>query len=139
MIVSVVQGEDRAIAEWIGEKMGVSFHEPYRAFGFIRNDQLFAGSVLNDYYPGGNIEFTHYGPRLFTPEMGAFLADFVFNKLTCARVTAKTRRANVLAQKILMRHGWEFENVQKRYFGPHKSDDAIVYVLWRAKATRWMQ
>ncbi len=128
------------VAEWVGEHMGVTFQEPYRAFGFVGGDgQLFAGSVLNDYYPGGNIEWTHYGPGRLPASALAFLADFVFNQLDCARVTAKTRRANTLVSKLLRRYGWEFEFEQKRYFGPHKDDDAIVYVLWRNKATRWMQ
>ncbi len=139
MRVAVVAGQDKAIAAWVGEKMGVQFQEPLRAFGFVGHDgELFAGSVFNDYYPGGNIEFTHYGPGRFTPEMGEFLIDFVFNQLDCTRVTAKTPRANSSVSKLLLRHGWEFEFVQKRYFGPSKADDAIVYVLHRERACMWI-
>ena len=140
MRVAVLQGEDRAVAQWAGEKLGVTFQEPYRAFGFVGADgELFAASVINHYYPGGNCEWTHYGPGIMPPSMLIFLADFVFVQLDCARVTAKTRRVNTLVQKLLQRYGWEFEFVQKRYFGPTKDEDAIVYVLWRNKATRWMQ
>lgn len=140
MKVSVIQGQDRAIAEWAGQRLGVVFQEPYCAFGFVGDDgELFAASVINDYYPGGNCEWTHYGPGLFSREMGAYLLNFVFNELTAARVTAKTRRGNVLVRKLLPRYGWEFEFVQKRYFGPTKDDDALVYVMWKERALRWIQ
>ncbi len=141
MNVNVIAGEDEAIGQWASEQLGCArFQEPFTAFGFTDGDnRLFAASIFNDYYPGGNCEWTHVGPGRFTPEMASFLCRFVFEQLSATRVTAKTRRGNALVRKLLPKYGFTFEGVQKRYFGPAKDDDALVYVLFKEDAGRWLQ
>lgn len=116
--------------------MGCRFQEPYTAFGFARTGHLIAGSVLNDYYPGGNIEWSHVG--VLRPQMLMFLCRFVFIELSATRVTAKTRRGNNVVSEMLGR-AMKYECTQRRYFGPTKDDDAIVYVLFREDAGKWLR
>ena len=63
-------------------------------------------------------------------DMLSLIAEFVFLQLGCLRLTARTHRRNRLAQKLLSRAGFEYEATQKRYFGPDKGDDALLFVLW---------
>lgn len=138
----IVAGQDFAVAAWAGSQLGVTFQEPYTAFGFTGPDgSLRAASIFNDYYPGGNIEWTYVGAETFTPGKLRFLARFVFLELEATRVTAKTRRGNVIVRRLLGKKssGFQFEGTQKFYFGPTKADDALVYVLFRANALRWMR
>lgn len=135
----IVAGQDRAVADWAAAKIGCArFQEPFTAYGFAGPDGgLVAATILNDYYPQANIEWTHVGT--LRCDMLKFVARFVFNELQAARVTAKTRRANVLVRRLLPKGGFQFEGVQRRYFGPEKADDALVYVMFREHAARWLQ
>lgn len=136
----IIAGHDTDMAAWAGRQLGVTFQEPYTAFGFTDDEGFMqASSVLNDYYPDGNIEWSHVGPlRLY---MIRFLVKFVFLELMASRVTAKTRRANLTVRAMLNRKaaGFQFEGVQRQYFGPTKDDDAMVFVMYRANAKRWLK
>lgn len=133
----VVHGEE--VALWAGAQLGVTFQEPYTAFGFADDRGFRGASIFNDYYRGGNVEWTYVGPQSFTRSSLRFMCRFAFDELEAARVTAKTRRGNVIARRMLPRGGFLFEGVQKRYFGPSKADDALVYVLWPEQAQRWIK
>lgn len=120
--------------------MGVRFQEPYTAFGFVDQANVIRGAaIFNDFYHGGNVEWTYVGPHGFSPDTLRFMARFCFDELKATRVTAKTRRGNVKARRLLPKGGFEFEFTQKRYFGPDKADDALVFVLRRENAERWLQ
>lgn len=137
----IVAGRDEEISAWASAHLGCAqFQQPYTAFGFVSaTGELLAGAVFNDYYPGGNCEWSHVG--VLRPRMLQFLARFVFLELDATRVTAKTRRGNVTVRRLLGKKssGFQFEGTQKFYFGPTKADDALVYVLFRANALRWMR
>jgi len=138
--LNIIAGNDEAVAQWVGAQMGVRFQEPYTAFGFSNSDGIIDGAVVfNDYYPGGNIEVTYFGPHSFRKGSLQFMARFCFDKLEATRVTAKTRRSNVIMRKILPKGGFVFEGTQKRYFGPTKADDALLFVMHREHAERWLK
>ncbi len=136
----IVAGDDETVAGWVAQKLGVdAIKPPYRAFGFIdQHGTLIGGCVFNDYYPDGNVEMTYYGPKAVTRSNLGFIASFCFDQLKAARITAKTRRMNVLARRILPKGGFIFEGTQKRYFGPSKGDDALVFVMFKDNAARWL-
>lgn len=133
----VVHGD--AVALWAGEQLGVRFQEPYTAFGFTDDAGVIRGAaVFNDYYQGGNVEWTYVGPASFSRHSLSFMARFCFDELKVSRVTAKTKRSNVRVQKLLNKGGFSYETTQKRYFGPTKKDDAIVFFMTREGAKRWL-
>lgn len=136
----LVAGQDHAVAEWAGAQLGVKFVEPYVALGIV-NDAggLIGASVFSDYYRGGNIEWTYVGEGSLRPGMLFDLAHYCFVQLAVSRVTAKTRRSNRLVRRLLPKAGFSFEMTQKRYFGPSKDDDALVFVLTKENAGRWLR
>lgn len=136
----VVAGQDQVVADWAGGMLGVTFQEPYTAFGFVDTAGSLRGAcIFNDYYHGGNVEVTYVGPRSFTKSTLCFMARFCFNELGASRVTAKTRRGNVLMRRILPKGGFQFEGTQKRYFGRDRADDALVFVMTRENAKKWLE
>lgn len=134
----IIAGRDKDVADWASNKIGCAkFQEPFTAYGFTGADgEIVAAAVLNDFYPNANIEWSHVG--LLRCDMLKFLARFVFNELQATRVTAKTRRGNVLVRRLLPKGGFQFEGVQRRYFGPTKNDDALVFCMFREHAARWL-
>lgn len=143
MKIAVVEGHDAEVAQWVGDGLGGrQFVAPYIGVGFVSGERLVAGSVLNDHYgPGSNIEWTHYGPGWLHRDIGRYLGRLTFDALKVSRVTARTRRDNVRVQKLLLRGGFAFEGTQRRFFGPDKDADALVYVLWpeAARERGWVQ
>lgn len=135
----IIAGQDTDIAEWAGHHLGVTFQEPYTAFGFAEQDLLKGAVVFNQYYPGGNVEITFVGRHAFRKQQIGFMCRFAFQELGCSRVTARTQRGNKLMRSLLPRFGFEYEGVQQRYYGPHRDDDGICYVMWPASAARWMR
>jgi len=119
--------------------LGVTFQEPFVAVG-VADDQgnICGASVFNDFYKGGNVEFTHVGPGTLNRGIIRELVRYCFKQLKVTRVTAKTKRSNKLVRTILPRVGFVFEVTQKRYFGPSRGDDALVFVMTRENAKRWM-
>jgi hypothetical protein len=137
--MELVSGYDEAVADWAGRQLGVKFVQPLKAFGILNGKgQAVGAAVFNDYYKGGNVEWTHVGPGTIRPKLMRELARYVFIDLDCSRVTAKTARKNVPVSRLLTNAGFTFEGSQKRYFGPTAAQDAMVYVLFRENAARWL-
>ena len=138
--MNIIAGHDQAVAEWAGAMLGVRFQEPFTAFGFTdKNGAINGACVFNDYYPGGNVEWTYVGPSSFSRSSLRFMARFCFDELKATRVTAKTRRSNSVVRRLLPKGGFLFECTQKRYFGPSKGDDALVFVMHRENAEKWLR
>lgn len=136
----LVLGQDAAVADWAGAALGVTFQPPFVAFGIVdTNGRLCGASIFNDFYPGGNIEWTHVGAGTLRKGLLREMAQYAFIKNRATRITAKTRRGNSIVRRLLPKAGFAYEGTQKRYFGPDKSDDALVFALFRADAERWLR
>ena len=130
---------DDSVAIWAGEQLGVTFQQPYTAFGFVRNNEIKGAVVFNDYYRGGNVGITYVGSRSFGKQQISFMCAFAFNELKASRVTARTRRANKVMRSMLPRFGFQYESTQKKFYGPEKGDDALVFVMYPEDAQRWLR
>lgn len=136
----LVGGHDEAVAQWAGERLGVQFQAPYTAFGIVDGAGIIHGAtVFNDFYPGGNIEMTHIGHGTLTRRVQRGLIRYAFVQCGATRLTAKTAYRNVMVRRLLPKAGFRYECTQKRYFGPERGDDALVYVLFRDDAAKWLE
>jgi RimJ/RimL family protein N-acetyltransferase len=137
--MNLVLGHDKTVADWAGEKFGVTIHPGYIAWGVIDGEGTLTGAiVLHNFMKHGNMEMAMVG-AVMRPGILRTLARYVFGQLGCTRCTARTARSNVLVRKMLPRAGFQFEGVQKMWYGPNKSDDALVFVLFPKNAERWMK
>ena len=138
----VITGHDRAICDWAQAKfVGLNFASTHSAIGFAdRGDGTLLGAALfSDYYPGGNVELTYYGPGTLTRDVLNAISFYAFVTLNASRVTCKTKRENKDVARLLSKAGFKFECVQKRYFGPTESDDAVVYSFPVEMAAKWLK
>lgn len=138
--MDLVFGQDDAVAEWAGVRLGVTFQRPFVAIGIARGGAAIGAAVFNEYYRGGNIELTFVGDGALTRRVQRALAQYAFGQLAVSRITIRTAYRNTKVRKLLGRKGrFEFEGVQKRFYGPDRGDDALVYVLPREKAGKWLE
>lgn len=138
--MDLIYGQDDAVAQWAGERLGLTFQRPFTAIGVARNGQAVGAAVFNEYYRGGNIELTFVGQGALTRTVQRALAQYAFGHCGVSRVTIRTPYRNTKVRKLLGRRDrFEFEGVQKRFYGPERGDDALVYVLPKEKATKWLE
>jgi RimJ/RimL family protein N-acetyltransferase len=127
-----------AIVKWVMGKLQAPAVKPYRGLG-LEDDRgrLVAGVVFNG-YNGANVDITVYGPgHIGRRELRAVFA-YAFNALHATRITARTRRKNVLhSGKILERMGFRYEGKAVSYYGEGRACDAMVYRMLRHEC-RWI-
>lgn len=135
-----VFGYDAEVAAWAGDQLGVSFQQPFRAMGVVDGQGVLRGAtVFNEHYAGGNIEMTLVGPGMLTWSVQRAIMQFSFVDCGATRLSARTARRNTTVRRLLPKAGFQFEGVQKRYYGPDKGDDALCYVLFVEQAGKWLE
>lgn len=117
--------ESEAIVGFLESKLGTKFSPPYRAFGFVTDDDRpMCAFVFND-HTGANIEMTVYAePGGMTRGVLRYVANYVFNSSNCRRLTVRTKKRNKRVLKLAPRYGFTYESVAKHYYG---DDDAVVF------------
>lgn len=137
--MQAVVGNDQLVADYISKGTGDKFAPPFVAIGFTWNNRVLCGGALFNNWTGSNIEVSIYGPGAMTRYALGVGCRYAFGQIGANRITARTRRTNKTMQKLLPRLGFIFEGTQKRYYGPAREDDALVYALFPEGAEKWMQ
>jgi RimJ/RimL family protein N-acetyltransferase len=121
----VILVDGAPIAAFIEGKLGVKLSEPYTAFGFVSDDKRpMCAFVFND-YSDANIEMTVFAePGGITRGVLRYVANYVFNKNACRRLTVRTKKRNKTVLKLAPRYGFQYECVQKHFY---TDDDAVVF------------
>jgi hypothetical protein len=137
--VNLVFNRDRDVAEWVTDKIGLVISPPYTAIGATMDGRsLCAGAVFNQ-WNGSSLEITLYGPGCLTRGNVSGIYHYVFVQCGAQRLSATTKRSNRRMCRLLPRLGFEFEGISKRFFGPHKQDDAMRYALFPEQALKWIR
>lgn len=134
-----VFGKDQIVAEFVSAGIGDHFSPPYVCIGFSKDGKTLCGGAIFNNWNGANIEVSIYGPGALTRRSIAVVCRYAFLQAGASRMSAKTRRSNKRMQALLPRLGFTFEGSQKRFFGPNREDDALLYALFPQAAEKWMK
>jgi hypothetical protein len=127
--------ENEAIASFIEEKLQVKISPPYTAFGFASDDNRPLCAVLFNEFNQSNIEMTIYAePGGITREVIRYVANYVFVKNNCRRLTVRTKKRNKRVLQLAPRYGFKYECIAKQFF---PDDDAVVFRMLRQEC-RWL-
>jgi len=91
-----------------------------RAIGIVENGAL-VGAALFSSYNTVNAEFHYYGKNTFTRGILRSLAKIALYELRLSRCTVIVPKRPSFLLKKLVRYGFRFEGIQKRYYGPTDS------------------
>lgn len=134
--MNLLVGHDAAVAQWVGDKIGVPMIPPYTALGWIDNEGLLrVGFVFFGYVPLGNIDIAIASSGRLTRGILSVVADYVFMQIAAKRMTARTRRSNTLACDLLRRAGFVQECICKSFY----ADDDAVQFRMRKSECRWLK
>lgn len=133
----VITGFDEDVGRFVASQLKIRLTPPYTALGLAGDDDRLIGGVVFTSFNGSNVECTLYTPGLLKRGLIRTIIQYSFNQLGVLRLTARTKRRNKLVCKTLPRLGFVYEGTMKQYFGPHTGDDAIIYRMDRAAASKW--
>lgn len=137
-----IPGHDRVVADWAQRQFGNAFNfwAMHSAFGVARDDGTLVGAaIFSDYYPGGNVELTYFGPGTLSRRLLNEMSFHAFVTLGCSRVTCRTRKGNTETIRLLKKAGFRWEGQMKRYFGPRDEDAAVLFSFPVEQAAKYMR
>jgi RimJ/RimL family protein N-acetyltransferase len=127
--VRFVIDERERLADWMFDRHGWLFHEPFTAIGQETDDgRIICVSVFNN-YNGIDIEWTSSGR--YTRGMWRVTLDYIFGTNSCRRCTMRTRPTNLQTIKTLIHLGARIEGRLRWYYG---DEDALVFGLLKEDA-----
>lgn len=136
-MVSLLFGQDEAVAQWVFARNGGSIDAPFTAIGVVR-DGAIVGGVVYERFQGqkASIEMHCAGERgWLTKDRIKVFFMYPFGQLKCRTVVALSRRKNKAARKLIEGLGW-----RRPYRVPHyfPDDDLVIYSM-TAKECRWLK
>ena len=132
-------GRDAEVGQFASERLGVPIIPPFTSMGIIDDiSNELCGAIVYNGYNGANIEISFYGPRCMQRRFIKAAFAYPFEQLGVIRLTGRTKRSNKTMCKLFPRLGFIYEATLKNYFGPTRGDDAVVYRMSRAEASKWL-
>lgn len=132
----------RSIAGWYFSRIDKPNYDTlsiYCAMGILnKKNNTLKGAVIFTHYNHYNIEVHAYAHNCLTPKTWRAVLRFAFVQLKVLRLTAMTNRGNRKLLSFLPRLGFRYENHLKRFYGLDYKQDAIVHVMFREDAERFL-
>lgn len=137
-MIALLYGKDAKVRQWVCDQLEApSFNESATSIGILRNGELIAGIVYNNYIPGRTIEMsiasTH--PKWCARKILNSLFAYPFLQLGVKRVQATSSIHNHHAHNFLERLGFQKEGVLRElYYG---GGDAVLYSMLKHEC-KWL-
>ena len=120
-----------SIGKWYSNQIQQEVHGPYVVVGWGSELGKFTKCLFFNEYTGANINVHIYAPRVVTKDLMTVLFMYPFEQLKVERLMAKPPRDNKKMLSLLPKAGFQYEATLKRYYGPSKDNDAIVFVYFK--------
>lgn len=137
--MKLVFDQDAIIAEWAKDKYKAGLDPWWHCIGIVDRASQIVGAASLHYYNGSNVELCYWGPRTLTPSVASAIAVFCFGIMGVNRVTCRTPRSNKIVARHLPKLGFKVEGLARRFYGPLKRDDAILFGLTVDDAQRLLR
>lgn len=136
-----VTGRDAEVVAWTSRQIGFPISNASVGLAIVEEEDptgTILGAVVFTDYTGANVELITCITKVIHRHLIRDCYRYIFDHLKCLRATVRCRRDNAAMRKLYPRLGFKLEVVQKKFFGPNRSDDALQFVLMRSDAERWM-
>jgi RimJ/RimL family protein N-acetyltransferase len=111
---------DEAVSTWAFSTYNRTPMKIDRAIGIVEDGKL-VGAALFSSYNTINAEFHYYGRNTFTRGIVRALAKIALYELRLSRCTVIVPKRPSFLLKKLVKYGFRFEGIQRRYYGPTDS------------------
>lgn len=131
-------GEEKTVADWASAMFGHPLRNWYFAQGIVDKAGVLRGAATWHDMNGSNIELCFYGPGAMSADIARALMRFAFDEIKVNRISAKTQRGNKIIARALPSFGFRFEGIARRYYGPTKKLDAVMFGLLADDARKFI-
>lgn len=132
--MNVVTGRGETVGQWLAQRYGVHVGQSSSEIvGLIDDAGVLRGAFVLTWRNDVTAELHVYGKS--SNDVWKWLFRALFER--CSRVEIRTRRDNRSIKRNAPKYGFKFEGVARSYYGPGKSNDALVYAM-TADHCRWI-
>lgn len=113
----IVHGDD-TLVQWVVDRIPhvEAFAEPYTAVGVVRDGEVLAGAIYNNFYPPDiHVGFASSSPRWATKETIRVLLGWPFDA-GCERITVLVKKSDQKTRRFVERLGFKMEGVHPKAF-----------------------
>lgn len=110
-------GFDQTVADWIASKTGKPFYPPYVAIGAVDEAGTLRGGFVFTSDTGDKIEMSLAGDGVANRTMWRVILNYVFEQRKRSRLQVHTRRSNKNVLRQLVKLGFHYEGVARRFYG----------------------
>lgn len=137
--MNLLFNHDKTVADWCATKANTQFNSLLCAIGYLDDDGNLIGAAV--FHDAGkyDVELSFYGHGTLTLDMCKAIAWVAFIKYRMERVSIHVSRSNKRLLTMLPKLGWTHEGIRRHFFGPYKRDDAIMFGMLRAEASRYIK
>lgn len=144
--MQIYLGPDQTVADWMAKASGKHIYLYYLADGTPKQTvlgwtnalgEIIAAAIFTNCNPGGSVEAHICGKMTRQNLKHGF--NYAFNVCKATRVTAIPHRGNKRMTRILHKMGFVMEAPLKKFYGPRKRDDGLVYRLEASQAEKWLK
>lgn len=124
-MMAIVQNDD--VAAWyLKEVAGIDVVPPFVGLVVIDEEKIRGACLIND-VADRNAEMSAVGEGCWTVPAVRHIARYLFVKLGCRRVTARTSTFNIAALDALRAMGFKYEGMLRDWYGD--DEDCHVFGL----------
>jgi len=131
-----VLGHDQTVFDWACQQFGKKLVPCHSAIGLIDGEGKLRGAAIFQEWNGSNIEFSYYGTSPLTRGAVRYLVQYCFDGVGANRITVRVPKRQKTMLRSLPKLGFRFEGVLRRYYGPFRKDDAVMFGLLPTDASR---
>jgi RimJ/RimL family protein N-acetyltransferase len=133
-----VYGADAVVGQWMMTQSGETIVPPYVGVGVVDRQGVIHGAIVYTDYNGHTIELSvHFDGTVRARNVVREMFRYPFQVANVHALAARTRRNNARVRSILTRLGFREAGMRRRFYGPEREDDAILYDMLRAEC-KWI-
>jgi len=137
--VRIVAGHDHEVAAWAQDKYERGLRPYDAALAIVNKQEQIVGAATLHEFNGSNVELCYWGPNTLTRYIAGAIAYFCFRTIKANRITCRTPRWNKPVVRHLPKLGFKYEGLLRRYYGPDRKHDAIIFGLLLSDAERLLR
>ena len=126
-----------SVALWVAKQMNVNFTEVLGTIGILDGEGVLIGGAVLHNYTRYDVELSYFGKGTLDFAITKAIGWIAFVKGGVERLTLCVPRKRKRLLRALPKIGFHHEGIQRRKFGPNKSDDGILFGMLREEAAKY--
>ncbi len=135
----LMMDNSEAVASWVAYKFDATFALVLGTIGRLDQNGVLIGAAVLHNYTRHEVELTYFGKGTMSLDMCKAIAWMAFERGRVLRLSITVPRKKKRLLRAVSKIGWRYEGTRRRYFGPAKTLDGLVYSFLRDEAGKFLR